>query len=395
MGEWKEYKLSEIAAIVDCEHKTAPLVEDSDYISVRTTDVLNGRIDFDSANRVSFETYKSWTKRTMPRESDIILAREAPVGEVGYVSHGKTVCLGQRTVLIRGNDEIVDPRYLLYRLADPNTKLELISRSTGSTVEHLNVKDIRGFELRILDSLPEQRAIASVLSSLDDKIDLLHRQNATLEKLAETLFREWFIGEAKDVWREIPLFEAIEMVGGGTPKTEASEYWNGDIKWISGRDITPNHKRFIADTEKQISHLGLENSSTKILPKFSTVISARGTVGNYCILSEPMAFSQTNYGIIPRYPNCYFFTYLLIAHSVEELQAASYGSVFDTITTSTFKEHNIQIPSDGEIKSFEDKVEPYFLKMLTNSLHIRTLTQMRDTLLPKLMSGEVRVSATQ
>ena len=104
-----------------------------------------------------------------------------------------------------------------------------------------------------------------------------------------------------------------------------------------------------------------------------------------------MAFSQSNYGIKPRYKDCYFFTYLLTAHSVEELQAAAYGSVFYTITTNTFKEHKITVPTAAEIQSFEESIRPYFEKMLSNCTQIRSLTRLRDTLLPKLMSGEVRV----
>jgi type I restriction enzyme S subunit len=137
--------------------------------------------------------------------------------------------------------------------------------------------------------------------------------------------------------------------------------------------------------------LGLRNSSAKLLPKFSTVISARGTVGKYCLLSEPMAYSQSNYGILPRYKDCFFFTYLLVAHSVDELQSAAYGSVFDTITTDTFKGISISLPKEENIIQFEESMKPFFFKILINQTQIRTLTALRDTLLPKLMSGEITV----
>ena len=237
MSEWKEYKLDDISIIVDCEHKTAPLVESSDYISVRTANIANGKIDFENSNRVSEETYNLWTKRLIPKEGDIVLAREAPVGEVGWIPNNRNVCLGQRTVLIRANKEHVNSRYLLYYLTNKETKNDLISRSTGSVVEHLNVKDIRNFALRLHSNLDQQTAIAEVLSSLDDKIDLLHRQNKTLEQLAETLFRLWFVVEADESWEGGSLFDAIELVGGGTPKTSVSEYWDGSIKWLAGGDI--------------------------------------------------------------------------------------------------------------------------------------------------------------
>ncbi len=135
---------------------------------------------------------------------------------------------------------------------------------------------------------------------------------------------------------------------------------------------------------------GLNNSATKLLPKYATIISARGTVGKYCLLAQPMAFSQSNYGILPKNSDCYFFTYLLINHVVEELQASAYGSVFDTITTTTFKENKVQLPPETEILQFDNSVSVYFEKMFLKS-QIQTFEKLRDTLLPKLMSGEVRV----
>jgi type I restriction enzyme S subunit len=286
----------------------------------------------------------------------------------------------------------INPLFLFYNLIQNQTTeyLHSIAEASTSAYPSLKPSDIESLEIS-LPSLPEQTAIASILSSLDDKIDLLHRQNTTLEKMAETLFRHWFVEEAKEEWEEISLYDAIELVGGGTPKTSIPEYWDGSINWLSGGDIATNHKSFVISSEKLITDLGLKNSSAKLLPKFSTVISARGTVGKYCMLSEPMAYSQSNYGILPKFNGCYFFTYLLIAHSVDELQSAAYGSVFDTITTNTFKGLTISIPDKTHIIQFEESVKPYFFKILANQTQIRTLTTLRDTLLPKLMSGEMRV----
>ncbi len=119
MSEWKEYRLDEVADVVDCEHKTAPIVESGEYYSIRTSNILNGKIDFYGSNRVSFQTYQEWTKRAAPKEGDIILAREAPVGEVGMIKKGYKVCLGQRTVLLGVKNDDVDNYYLLYYLANP------------------------------------------------------------------------------------------------------------------------------------------------------------------------------------------------------------------------------------------------------------------------------------
>ena len=224
----------------------------------------------------------------------------------------------------KGNDE----KYIFYFLQT----FDFEGFNAGSAVPTLNRNHIHEIPV-VIPPVPEQQAIAGVLSSLDDKIDLLHRQNKTLEGMAEALWREMFVEEADARWDEVSLLEIIDLVGGGTPKTEVAEYWDGSIHWLAAKDITGNHKSFIVQTEKTITETGLNNSSAKLLPKYSTIISARGTVGNYCILSTPMAFSQSNYGILPKIKECYFFTYLLIAHVIDELKMAAYGSVFDTITT--------------------------------------------------------------
>ena len=298
--------------------------------------------------------------------------------------------LGKSACYLNLNNE-VDVRFIYYTFLNMDFQNYIQGIATGTTILNVPLKGIREYSFK-LPPLPEQTAIASILSSLDDKIDLLHRQNATLEKMAETLFRQWFVTASKKEWEISTLYDAIELVGGGTPKTSVDEYWNGKIKWLSGGDIANNHKSIVSHSEKTITDEGLKNSSAKLLPKFSTIISARGTVGKYCMLSEPMAFSQSNYGIKPKFKNCFFFTYLLVNHSVEELNSAAYGSVFDTITTNTFKGMSISLPPEFEIQEFEISVTPFFNKILNNQTQIRTLATLRDTLLPKLMSGEVRVN---
>lgn len=237
----------------------------------------------------------------------------------------------------------------------------------------------------------EQEALSAVLSSLDGKIDLLHRQNATLRAMAEALFHQLFVVETKDEWEEKPLLHYIKLIGGGTPKTYVKEYWNGAIPWLSGGDIANAHKSFALQSVKTITEVGIDKSSAKLLPKFSTLLTARGTVGKYCLLGRPMAYSQTNYGILPVDNHSYFFTFLLIDHVVKELQMAAYGSVFDTITTQTFDNVKISLPSQDLIRRFDTKICVIFFKIFANQTQICTLQKLRDTLLPKLMSGEVRV----
>src|SRR5215216_4938593 len=163
--------------IADCEHKTAPpaLPGSEHAFSIGTSNIRGGRIDLTSAKRVDEQTYEAWTKRARPEKDDLILAREAPVGEVGYIDGKARLCLGQRTVLIKPNLDRVHSRYLHYLLLGPPIQQWMRERAAGSTVPHLNVADIRQIELGVLPPLEEQRAIAEVLGALDDKIDVAEK----------------------------------------------------------------------------------------------------------------------------------------------------------------------------------------------------------------------------
>jgi type I restriction enzyme S subunit len=168
--------------IVDCEHKTAP-TQATGYPSIRTPNIGRGRLLLDKVNRVSEETYKAWTKRAIPQESDLILAREAPVGNVAIISKNLKVCLGQRTVLIRPYVSKVKPYYLLYLLLSDEIQNKLLSLSNGATVHHLNMKDIRNLELPELHILPIQHKINTILANY---YGLIFNLTQKIENLRET-----------------------------------------------------------------------------------------------------------------------------------------------------------------------------------------------------------------
>ncbi|HAB50827.1 MAG TPA: restriction endonuclease subunit S [Ignavibacteriales bacterium] len=389
MTEWKEYKLGDLLQV-----NQKSIAKDFPFTKIEYLDtgsITLGKID--GFQIFNLADAPSRAKRLLTN-NDIIYSTVRPIQRhYGIIKNpNPNIVVSTGFAVLSCDVHVTDPYFIYYFLTQDDVVNYLDSVAEGSTSAYpsLTPDVITDIDI-LLPELPEQRTIASILSSLDDKIDLLHRQNKTLEALAETLFRQWFIEEAEESWEECSLFDAMEIVGGGTPKTEIIEYWNREINWMSGKDISSNHKQFILSTEKKITEEGLKNSSAKVLPKYASVVSARGTVGKICLLSIPMAFSQTNYGILPRIKESFFFTYLLLSYSIEELQSASYGSVFDTITTNTFKEHKISIPKETEIIEFEEKVSPLFHKMNSNTNQIHTLTQLQDTLLPKLMSGEVRV----
>jgi type I restriction enzyme S subunit len=157
------------------------------------------------------------------------------------------------------------------------------------------------------------------------------------------------------------------------------------------KDVTNARGTFIPDTEKTITRSGIEHSNTKMLPKNTTIVTARGTVGSYCILSREMTINQTNYGSKAKFEGEDFFVFFSIANLVNQMKMHSYGTVFDTITTKTFKDIKIPIPPKSVIKSFDNKVTNIMNQISHNLYESRNLAAVRDALLTKLMSGEIRV----
>jgi type I restriction enzyme, S subunit len=301
-------------------------------------------------------------------------------------------------------------------------------QATGSVQDNINLATLDRLYFP-LPTLNEQRQIAAILGSLDDKIELNRRENETQEAIARALFKSWFVdfdpvrakaegrqptgmdaetaalfpdsfedsplGEIPRGWEVNNLADVIDLIGGGTPKTSISEYWNGDVKWFSVVDIPNPSDVFVVDTEKRITLTGLNNSSAKVLPIGTTIITARGTVGKLALVGEPMAMNQSCYGVQGRFDDGNYFTHFLLREVVQVLQQHTHGSVFDTITRDTFKSIDVVIPPTELIRHFDLILEPFLRRILNNLYQSRTSAQTRDALLPKLLSGEIRVGQAE
>src|SRR5690554_2848273 len=282
----------------------------------------------------------------------------------------------------------VFPKYLFYQL----TLIDYKNLNVGSAVPSLTVPVINEIEIQ-LPPLPEQKAIASVLSSLDDKIDLLHQQNETLEALAETLFRQWFVEEAKEDWEEGILDDILSVKGGTTPSTNNPSFWNGNIHWTTPRDITTLNGIYLFDTERKITELGLSKISSGLLPKGTLLMSSRAPVGVLAFSEVPIAINQGYIAILDNKGYSKEFIYLWLKSNIDVVHSFSNGSTFMEISKSAFKTLQLLIPPKQILSDFQLLVMPLFKKIKSNQTQIRTLTALRDTLLPKLMSGEVKINS--
>jgi type I restriction enzyme S subunit len=247
----------------------------------------------------------------------------------------------------------------------------------------------------------EQRAIGQILGALDDKVELNRRMNETLVAMARALFKSWFVdlGLVSNGipvgWRWESLLREAQLVSGGTLKTDIVEYWNGTIVWASAKDVSQCSDPFLLSTERTITERGLLESATRLIPKFSTVVVARGaTTGRFCLLGRDMAMNQTCYALHSAKGRPFWLADAF-AHLVDELVHAAHGSVFDTITTRTLESASVLVAPDEIMDEFEAKVASIYHRILINCEQSRSLSEIRDLLLPKLISGELRVAEAE
>ena len=280
--------------------------------------------------------------------------------------------------------------FIASQFEDEYIKFQIYGSMNDTVQPTLNLKELKEIKFRI-PPLAEQRAIAGVLGSLDDKIDLLQRQNSTLEAMAETLFRQWFIEEAQEGWEEKTIGDVVEIRGGGTPSTKEPSYWNGNIFWTSPRDLAGLKSIFLSSTERKITPQGLSKISSGLLPAGTLLLSSRAPIGYLAISDIDVAINQGYIAILNNDIISNYYMYLWCKYYMEEIKAAGNGSVFQEISKSVFKKLHFILPPETVLKEFYKNVDSIFKKIHANQNQIRTLEKLRDTLLPKLMSGEVRV----
>ena len=426
-GEWKRVAVSEVCElIVDCVNKTAPVVEAlTPYKMLRTTNIKCGRIDREECRRVSQDTFVKWTRRADVRCGDVILTREAPLGEVGYVDFTDTVFLGQRLMQYRANPALLEPRFLLYSFLSKDLQNQFgAHEGSGSTVSHIRVGDCSKFQLS-LPPLAEQKAIAAVLGALDDKIELNRRMNATLEAMARALFQSWFVDFA-------PVRAKLDgrQPAGLDPATAAlfpdhfqdsplghiPQGWRvgkvSDLAMLSRAAVNPND--FPDETFDHFSLPAFDNGRTPKAELGSAIMSNKLVVTPNSVL-----LSKLN----PHIPRIWLPDLRTSHRSVcstefmvecsklgvsreylfSQFTSSSFASVYGTLVTGTTGSHqrirpesvlemNVVLPSSALIQAFTDIAKPMFDRINRNTEQSRTLAILRDTLLPKLLSGELSVS---
>ena len=392
MDSWKEYILEDVIdKFIDYRGKT-PKKTQNGVPLVTAKIVKKGRI-LTPTEFIAIEDYESWMTRGLPKINDIVLTTEAPLGEIALVKDDK-VALAQRIITLRGKVDKVHNPFLKYYFQSNIGQYKLKSRASGSTVSGIKSSVLKKIPVD-LPPLPEQKAIAEVLSSLDDKIDLLHRQNKTLEAMAETLFRQWFVEEADESWEEpssyttLTLNELIEI----NPKEYLKK--GAQATYLEMKNVRSNSScPELWYSREYTSGTKFRNGDT-IMARITPCLQNGKRAFVQFLKNDEIGWGSTEFLIFrtkePYHP---FVSYLLASNGAfkafaEKSMTGSSGR--QRVQTNSLWNFDLKKPPNDKIVELNSIFEVLSTKIHLNHNQIQTLTKLRDTLLPKLMSGEVRV----
>lgn len=383
--EFNEYLMEDaLSVIIDYRGKT-PQKSESGIPTLSAKSVKNNYINYAECYYISENEYKRFMVRGFPKKGDILLTTEAPMGMVARLDRDD-IAIAQRLLTLRGKDGVLDNDYLLYLLQSPYGQGLLKAKETGTTVTGIKQSEFRRIVIKLPD-ITVQKRVASILNAIDGKISCNTKINDNLQQQAAALFAN-FYDQAET---EVGFTEIIQILGGGTPKTGESSYWNGNIPFFTPKDVG---SPYTITTEKTITEIGLTHCNSRFYPVNTVFVTARGTVGKVGLAGVPMAMNQSCYALVGKDTHqllVYFYT----LKAVDRLKHKASGAVFDAITTKDFESEIVMKLSDDDTKNFLDVAEPIYQAVLSNSIENLRLATLRDSLLPKLMSGELDVSDIQ
>lgn len=403
--EWKEVTLGDLCEISSSKRIFAkeyqsdgvPFYRGKEIIAKQKGNAISNEL-FISRNR--YEEIKA--RYGVPQQRELLLTSVGTLG-VPYVIKEEEFYFKDGNLTWFRHFNGLDVEYLYYWFLSPYGKNEINTKAIGSTQKALTIDSLSKFDIKIPANLDDQRRIASILSSLDRKIELNNKINADLEEMAQAIFKNWFVdfepfkdgkfvdselGMIPEGWKVGRLTDVIKLMPGGTPKTSEPLYWdNGTIPFFSPKDV---NGVYCFATEKHITETGLNKCSSNLYPKDTIFITCRGTVGKVCLAACDMAMNQSNYAIKAIDGYSQYYVFFLVKSVVERLIKKSNGAVFSAITSKDFDEE-ILIPSQKAVEDFTNMIDGFFRRIFTIGTENSRLSALRDTLLPRLMSGELEV----
>lgn len=417
MSSWKEHKLGELALSVSYGYTASAEEDPIGPKFLRITDIREGSINWDTVPYCSINE-KDYIKNKV-EIGDIVVARTgATTGITEIIKHPVDAVFASYLIRFRINQRIANPFFVGYVLKSKYWRDYVASVVGGSAQPGANAKQFAEFTFKI-PNLLIQTAIVEILSSLDDKIELNNQINHELEALAQALFKHWFIdfefpdkdgkpykssggemveselGEIPKGWKIGLLDEVVTIKGGTTPSTKEPAFWGGHHHWTSPKDLSSLNFPVLLNTEKRITDLGLEKVGSGLLPKGTLLMSSRAPIGYLAITEIETAINQGYIAINSKKGFSNLFMLYWLKQNMDSVIEKANGSTFLEISKSNFKEIKIIIPNQEVLDLYIDKVNPMFTYLTESLKENEELRLMRDSLLPRLISGELELSESQ
>lgn len=391
---WQEVKLGDdkVSTLIgDGLHGTPAYTKDGDYAFINGNNLLSGYVIIKPDTKlVSKSEYLKYKKNLTSKT--LFVSINGTLGNIAEYNNEKII-LGKSVCYLNITSN-VEKRFIKYVLLSPVFQNYLHYNATGTTIKNVSLKRIREYSF-ILPPLEVQKKIAGVLGALDDKIELNNKINQNLEAQAQALFKSWFIdfepfgGKMPNDWKECCLGDICECLLGGTPNRNIPEYWNGDIPWINSGEV--NNFRIVKPSE-YISKLGLSKSATKLLPEKTTVIAITGaTLGQVSLLEIKACANQSVVGILQNSDMPYEFIFPFIKYNILDLISHQTGGAQQHINKQNVEHMHVLKPAKDVLLKYKKTLEPLYKMIAKNCFENIHFAELRDTLLPKLMSGEINV----
>ena len=402
MEEWKTYKLSEIGTVVGGATPSTKVAENYDgdipWITPKDLSNFSGRFIEHGERNITQQGFDSCSCQMLPKDS-VLFSSRAPIGYVAIAA--VPLCTNQGFKSVIPNEKIVDPRFLYYLLKF--NKERIAEMGSGTTFMEVSGGVMKNVEV-CLPELTVQKRAAEILSSIDDKIELNNRINHNLEEQAQALYKSWFVdfepfkggnfvdselGLIPEGWRVGTLSELGDIVAGGTPsKTKPEYYTNNGIAWLTPKDLSVKCNKFTARGEIDITEDGYKNSSAKLMPRGSVLFSSRAPIGYISIAKGGICTNQGFKSVVPTYAGTAYLYYWL-CENTEAIEAQASGSTFKEASGSLMRSFPALVPEKSVIDSFEKELSPIHNEQEILEEEINHAEQIRDSLLPRLMSGEL------
>ena len=402
--EWKEVRLCDVCSeLSDGLHKAPKFIEKGEYIFVNAKNLYNGYIlDNDPTKKTSHEEYLKY-KKPLGKHT-ILYSIDGTIGNIAKY-RGEKCVLGKGACYLNCNPKIVVSSYLYYQLQSSHFKSYIHLMSTGSTIKHISLKTMREYVFE-LPSLTDQRRIASILSSLDRKIELNNKINADFDEMAQAIFKNWFVdfepfkdgkfvdselGMIPEGWKVGRLDEIADVVGGSTPSKAKPEYYTQKgIAWLTPKDLSNHPAVYTSRGEIDITEEGYNSTSTKLMPKGTILFTSRAPIGYISIAQNDICTNQGFKSLVPKKAGTCFL-YCFLKYVTPEIENKSTGSTFKEASGALMKSLQVIMPDQKVFEEFEEIVSPLFARIESLEKENSRLSLLRDTLLPRLMSGELEV----